>query len=111
MHQVDVYAVDPASVAHGHWVALTAVGATALVCALLVVRFGWRMWWAVIIAAIAVPTITVLAAGGGRPGPDWPLTQFIADVVAPLSTLGFAAAAVGSAVGASLRWLLRRKPI
>jgi hypothetical protein len=108
MYKVDVNAVDPASVAHGHWVGLAAVGVTALVCALLVMRLGWRSWWAVIAAAVVVPTIAVLAAGGAHPGESWPLTEFIVDVVTPLVVLGFAAAVIGSAAGALLRRLLRR---
>ena len=109
MYRVDVYSVDPASVAHGHWVGLSALGLTALICALLVLRLGPRSWWAVIVAAIAVPTITALAVGGALPGPNWPLINFMFDVVMPLTVVGLAAAAVGSAVGALLRWLVRRK--
>lgn len=109
MYRVDVFTVDPASVAHGHWVALIALGLTAVLSALLVMRLGRRSWWAIIVAAIAVPTITTLAAGGAWPGPDWPLSDFMFDVVMPLAVVGFAAAAVGSAVGALLRWLVRRK--
>jgi len=109
MYQVDVYTVDPASVAHGHCVGLIAVGLTSLISALLVMRLGWRSWWAIIVAAIAVPTMTTLVAGGAWPGPNWPLSNFMFDVVMPLAVVGFAAAAVGSAVGVLLRWLVRRK--
>ncbi|MBX3430843.1 MAG: hypothetical protein KF779_14770 [Hyphomonadaceae bacterium] len=109
MYQVDVYTVDPASVVHGHWIGLIAVGLTALISALLVMRLGWRSWWAIIVAAIAVPTITTLVSGGAWPGANWPLGDFVFDVVMPLVVVGFAAAAVGGAVGASLRWLLNRR--
>lgn len=109
MYQVDVYTVDQASVAHGHWVGLIALGLTALISALLVMRLGRRSWWAIIVAAIAVPTVTTLAAGGAWPGPNWPLGNFTLDVVMPLAVAGLAAAGVGSAVGALLRWLVCRK--
>ncbi len=109
MDQVDVYQVDPASVAHGHLIGLVLIGVTAMLAALLAIRFGWRSWWAILLSGIAVPTITTLAAGGALPGANWPLIDYISDVVMPLAVIGLSAAAVGSVIGAAIRWLLRRK--
>jgi hypothetical protein len=94
-----------------HYVAVTILTVIALVCLRLVVRFGRRSWWALVAAAISLPTIIVVALGSALPGPNWTPTQFILDVVVPLAVLGLLAATIGSALGAMLRWLLRRRTI
>jgi hypothetical protein len=111
MYRTNIYAVDPAGVAHHYLVAIALFTLVALVCLGLVARFGWRSWWAVIAAAIGLPTVIVAALGGALPGPNWPFTQFILAIVIPLAVLGLPAATMGSALGAMLRWLLRRKTI
>lgn len=107
MYRVDIYRVDPASIAHMKLVALVAIGATALLAAVLALRFGWRSWWAILLAAVAVPTLSTLLAGGA---PNWPIMEYIIDVVAPLALLGLPAAVVGCVVGVAIRWFARRKP-
>ncbi|MES1159077.1 MAG: hypothetical protein ABUL42_04200, partial [Terricaulis silvestris] len=77
MPQVDIYQVDPASVAHGHFIGLLAIGVTALLAALLVGRFGWRCWWALILLGIAAPTIVIAIAGGALPGENQPPTEYL----------------------------------
>jgi hypothetical protein len=110
MYQTNVYWIDPASVAHHHFVAVALFTLVALVCLSLVAMFGRRSWWTLIAATIGLPTVIVLALGGA-PGPPIPLTQFILDVVIPLAGLGLPAAILGSVLGAMLHWLLRRKSI
>jgi hypothetical protein len=115
MYQTKVYWIDPASVAHHHFVAVALFTLVALVCLLLVAMFGRRSWWALVAAAIGLPSVIVLALGGapGSPIPPThiPPTQFVLGVVIPLAALGLPAATLGSALGAMLRSLLRRKSI
>ena len=108
MPKVDIYQVDPASVAHGHLIGLLVIGVTALLAALLVARFGWWCWWALILLGIVVPTIVIVTAGGAFPGANRPLTEYVSDVVMPLALIGLPASAVGSLLGAAARWVLRR---
>lgn len=108
MPQVDIYHVDPASIAHGHLIGLFAIGVTALLASLLVARFGWRCWWALILLGIAVPTIVIATAGGAFPDATRPPTEYVSDVVLPLALIGLPASAVGSLLGAAARWVLRR---
>jgi hypothetical protein len=110
MYQTKVYWIDPASVAHHHFVAVALFTLVALVCLVLVAMFGQRSWWALVAAAIGLSSVIVLALGGA-PGSPIPPTQFVLGVVIPLAALGLPAATLGSALGAMLRWLLRRKSI
>jgi hypothetical protein len=109
MYSVEVYRVEPESIALHQSLGLAAVVITAVVSAFLVMRFGLRSWKAIAVAAIVFPTMMALAAGVGQPGPTWPLTILIVEVVGPLAVLGFAAGVAGSALGALLRWLLRSR--
>ena len=109
MHQVDIYRVDPTTVARGHMVGYLAIGVTALVAALLVMRFGWRCWWVVILAAIAIPAVATFIAAGAHFPASWPLIEYFSDVVMPLALLGLPAVALGSLIGAAIRWVLARK--
>jgi hypothetical protein len=84
MYKTDVYALDPASAALHHFVAITLFATVALVCPALVAIFGRRSWWALPGATIGLPTVIVAVVGGALPGSAWPLTQFILDVMIPL---------------------------
>jgi hypothetical protein len=111
MYETTVFAIDPAGVTNARFVALAMLGVVSVVCLGLVARLGWHSWWAVIAAAIGLPTIVVAALGGAMPDHKWPLPQYILDIVIPLALLGLPAAAIGSAVGAMLRWLAHRTSI
>src|SRR5882757_8702853 len=104
MHET-FFAIDAASVAHHRFVAILLLGVVLLVSTGLVVRFGWRSWWAVIAAGICIPTIIVaaLSLGDAVPRPKLPLLEFISGVSGPLALLGLFAAAMGSTIGALLR--------
>jgi hypothetical protein len=110
MYQTNDYWIDPTSIAHHHFVAITLFTLVALVCLSLVAIFGRRCWWALVATAIGLPSVIVLALGGA-PGPPIPITQFILGVVIPLAALGLPAAILGSVLGAMLRWLLHPKSI
>jgi uncharacterized membrane protein (DUF2068 family) len=108
-----IFTIDPAGMAHHRFVAMLLLGVVSLVSAGLVVRFGWRSWWAVIAAGIFLPTIVVLALslGDAVPRPKLPLLEFILNVAAPLALLGLPAAAIGSTIGAMLRWLAHHQQV
>jgi hypothetical protein len=112
MYRENVYTIDPASLAHHRLVALARFALVALVCLALVAMFGWRSWWALIVAAIGLPTIIVMALGGAFPGPPiLPVSQFILDIVIPLALLGLPAATLASVLGAMLHRILRRRSV
>lgn len=111
MHET-FFPIDAASMAHHRFVTILLLGVVFLVSAGLVVRFGWHSWWAVVAAGICLPTIIVaaLSLGDAVPWPKLPLLEFISGVSGPLALLGLPAAAMGSTIGAMLRWLAHRRP-
>jgi hypothetical protein len=108
MDQIDLYLVDPASLARHHFIGALIFAAIAILSLTLMARFGWRSWPAIVIAAFVVPTIMVFLVGGARPGPNWPLPEFVVDVAAPLALLGLVPAAIGTLLGAAIRRMTTR---
>jgi hypothetical protein len=77
--------------------------ATALATALPIMGKGRSGGWLVAVAALLVPTIVIVAFGGGLPGDHWPLLEFVADVTLPLALLGIPVSQVGIDIGVLVR--------
>jgi hypothetical protein len=91
MHQHRAPHKDDPLYSTSHFVALALFALVALVCLALVVIYGRCSWWALIAAAIGLPTIIVVTIGGPLSEPAIrPLTQFILDVVVPPTCVGTA---------------------
>lgn len=103
---MEVYAVDPASVANGHLAAYLALTLTFAACAGIVALLGERGWWLAAIAVLVLPTLATYPFGGR---PEWSVA-YLPDVLLPLAlVLGMPSGAAGAIVGALVRrWRGRR---
>jgi hypothetical protein len=100
---MDVFVIDPASVARSHaafWMALLIV---TLVSVVAVVTQGRRAWWVIPFAVLLLPTVATYPFGAR---PQWSFS-YLPDVVLPLAlVVGVPGALLGTGIGALMRrWL------
>ena len=98
---MDIYTIDPASVARHHAAFWTALAATAVLSAVITASARRKTWWSIALVALLTPTLATIPFGAQ---PDFSL-QYVPDVVLPLALiLGIPGTLIGLAAG----WAIRR---